>query len=214
MSRYQSVTIFFLVLVLVFAFIAKTHAQAKIVEGKDYVVLSKPQSTDDNTKIEVLEFFWYGCPSCYSLHPHLKTWLMNLPSDVSFRYVPAILRANWASGAKIFYAIEAMSLTDTVNDKIYDAIHRDKIDLNNESVLFDWIEKQNIDRKKFENTYNSFAVQNQVAKSSQMVRQYQLNGVPALVINGKYLTSGGMSGTPQATIKTLEGLIEKVRKEQ
>ena len=212
MNRRKSFVIFFLL--LSFGLINGANARVDIVEGKDYTVLTNPQPMQDSNKIEVLEFFWYGCPHCYSLHPHLKTWLMNIPSDINFRYVPAIFRANWVPAAKIFYAIEAIGIKDVLHDKIYDAIHRDKIDLNNEAVLFDWIEKQGVDRKKFENTYNSFAVQNQVARSTQMSRQNQLTGVPALVINGKYLTSGKMGGTPQDTIKTVEALIEKVRKEE
>ena len=197
-----------------FGFISLPAASADIVEGKDYTVLAKPQPTGDSSKIEVLEFFWYGCPHCYNLHPHLKTWLANIPGDVDFHYVPAILRPTWVPAAKIFYATEALGIDNLLHDKIYDAVHRDKIDLNNESVLFDWIEKQGIDRKKFENTYQSFAVQNQVSRSTQMSRQYQLNGVPALVINGKYLTSGRMGSTPQDTIKTLDALLEKIRKEK
>lgn len=212
MNYRQSFAVFFLL--LSFGLINSLSARADIVEGKDYTVLTNPQPAQDANKIEVLEFFWYGCPHCYSLHPHLKTWLVNIPGDVSFRYVPAILRANWVAAAKIYYAIEAMGIADVLHDKAYDAMHRDKIDLNNESVLFDWIEKQGVDRKKFETTYKSFGVQNQVARSTQMTRQYQLNGVPALVVNGKYLTSGRMGGTPQDTIKTLELLIEKVRKER
>lgn len=212
MNYRQSFAVFFLL--LSFGLINSLSARADIVEGKDYTILTNPQPTQDANKIEVLEFFWYGCPHCYSLHPHLKTWLQNIPGDVSFRYVPAILRANWVAAAKIYYAIEAMGIADVVHDKAYDAMHRDKIDLNNESVLFDWIEKQGVDRKKFETTYKSFGVQNQVARSTQMTRQYQLNGVPALVVNGKYLTSGRMGGTPQDTIKTLELLIEKARKER
>ncbi|WP_297325762.1 thiol:disulfide interchange protein DsbA/DsbL [Nitrosomonas sp.] len=212
MNYRQSFAVFFLL--LSFGLINSLSARADIVEGKDYTVLTNPQPTQDANKIEVLEFFWYGCPHCYSLHPHLKTWLPNIPGDVSFRYVPAILRANWVAAAKIYYAIEAMGIADVLHDKAYDAMHRDKIDLNNESVLFDWIEKQGVDRKKFETTYKSFGVQNQVARSTQMTRQYQLNGVPALVVNGKYLTSGRMGGTPQDTIKTLELLIEKARKER
>ncbi len=212
MNQRKSLVVFFLL--LSFGLINSLSVRADIVEGKDYTVLTNPQPTQDANKIEVLEFFWYGCPHCYSLHSHLKTWLMNIPSDVSFRYVPAILRANWVAAAKIYYAIEAMGITDVLHDKAYDAIHRDKIDLNNESVLFDWVEKQGVDRKKFESTYNSFTAQNQVARSTQMTRQYQLNGVPALVVNGKYLTSGRMGGTPQDTIKTLEILIEKARKER
>nr|MBA3755395.1 thiol:disulfide interchange protein DsbA/DsbL [Nitrosomonas sp.] len=197
MNRHKSLAVFLLLLLLSFGLIHHSSVRADIVEGKDYTVLANPQPTQASGKIEVLEFFWYGCPHCYSLHPHLKTWLMNIPGDVDFHYVPAIFRPNWVSGAKIFYAIEAIGVTSTLHDKVYDAMHRDKIDLNNESILFDWIEKQGIDRKKFESTYNSFAVQNQVARSTQMSRQYQLTGVPALVINGKYLTNGRMGGTPQ-----------------
>lgn len=213
MNRYKSLAAFFLLLLSV-GLIHSSNVRADIVEGKDYTILTNPQPTQDSNTIEVLEFFWYGCPHCNSLHPHLKTWLIHLPNDVSFRYVPAILRANWVSAAKIFYTIEAIGITDTLHDKVYDAIHRNKIDLNNESVLLDWIEKQGIDRKRFEDTYHSFAVQNQVARSTQMTRQYQLTGVPALVINGKYLTSGRMGGTPQDTITTLELLIEKAREER
>lgn len=212
MKRQQCLAVF--LLLSSFFAINFSSAQAEVVEGKHYTVLAKPQPTGDNSKIEVLEFFWYGCPHCYSLHPHLKTWLTNKPDDVDFRYVPANLRANWVTGAKIFYTIEAMDKTDALHDLIYDAIHRDKIDLHQETVLFDWIEKQGIDRKKFENTYQSFAVQNQVAKVTQMMRQYQLNGVPALIVNGKYFTSGGMSSTPQGTVDTLNALIEKARKER
>lgn len=212
MNQYKPFAVFFLL--LSFSLISLSSARADIVEGKDYTVLATPQPTQDGNTIEVLEFFWYGCPHCDSLHPHLKTWLMNIPKDVSFRYVPATLRANWVSAAKIFYTIEAIGKTDVLHDKVYDAVHRDKIDINNESVLFDWVEKQGIDRKKFEDTYRSFSVQNQVARSTQLSRQYQLTGVPALVINGKYITSGKMGGTPQDTIRTLEALIEKIRKEK
>ena len=212
MNQYKPLAVFFLL--LSFSLISLPSARADIVEGKDYTVLATPQPTQDGNTIEVLEFFWYGCPHCDSLHPHLKTWLMNIPKDVSFRYVPATLRANWVAAAKIFYTIEAIGETDVLHDKVYDAVHRDKIDINNESVLFDWVEKQGIDRKKFEDTYRSFSVQNQVARSTQLSRQYQLTGVPALVINGKYITSGKMGGTPQDTIRTLEALIEKIRKEK
>ncbi|MBX3616840.1 thiol:disulfide interchange protein DsbA/DsbL [Nitrosomonas sp.] len=212
MKRRQFFSVF--LLLLSFNFINLPGVRAEIVEGKDYIVLAKPVPIENTGKIEVLEFFWYGCPHCYNLHPHLASWLTNIPADVNFRYVPAILRANWVPAAKIFHTIEAMDVTSTLHDKVYDAIHRDKIDLNNDSVLFDWIEKQGLDRKKFENTYQSFTVQNQVAKSTQMTRQYELNGVPALIVNGKYITSGRMGSTPQDTINTLNGLIEKVRKEQ
>ncbi|SFI59332.1 thiol:disulfide interchange protein DsbA/DsbL [Nitrosomonas sp. Nm34] len=189
-------------------------AQAEIIEGRDYIVLATPQPTEDQRSIEVIEFFWYGCPHCYELHPHIDNWRKNAPKDVIFRYVPAIFRANWTPAAKTFYAMEALGITRELHDKVYKAIHRDKIDLSKEAVLFDWIEKQGIERAKFINAYNSFSVQNQVAKVSQMIRQYKLTGVPALVVEGKYITSGKMSGTPRDTIQVLNELIDKVRKER
>lgn len=191
-----------------------TNAQAEIVAGRDYKVLENPQPTQNNDRIEVFEFFWYGCPHCNRLHPHIKAWLKNKPDDVDFRYVPAILRNNWIPGAKTFYTIETMGAMDVLHDKVYDAIHRDKINLTDEDVLFEWVEKQGVDKEKFVNIYRSFTMQNQVARSNQMLRQYQLTGVPALVIDGKYIITGRKGGTPQDTIRILNEIIEMVRKKQ
>ncbi|PTN11383.1 thiol:disulfide interchange protein DsbA/DsbL [Nitrosomonas aestuarii] len=189
-----------------------TSAHAEIVEGRDYKVLENQQPVRSDDRIEVIEFFWYGCQYCNSLHPHIKEWLKNKPSDVDFRYVPAIFRDNWIPGAKAFYTIETLDIMETIHDKIYDAIHQDKINLTDESVLFGWVEKQGVDKEKFVNIYNSFTIQNQVARSNQMTRQYQLTGVPALVIEGKYVTSGRQGGTPQLTIRILDEIIDMVRK--
>lgn len=187
--------------------------RAEIVEGRDYTVLPHPRSTDGES-IKVMEFFWYGCPHCYELHPRIKAWLKRMPKDVSFRYVPAVFRANWIPGAKTFYAIEALGARDRLHDKVYDAIHLDKIDLTKDDVLFDWIAKQGIDRQKFIEAYNSFSVQNQVARATQMSKDYRLSGVPAVVVDGRYLTSGRMGSTPEDTIRTVDELIAKVRKER
>lgn len=187
------------------------NVHAEIIEGRDYEVLATPQPTQNSDLIEVIEFFWFGCPHCNTLHPHVKTWLQNKPSDVDFRYVPAIFRNNWVPGAKIFYSIETLGVMETLHDKIYDAIHSDKINLNDESVLFNWIEKQGVDKENFVNVYNSFTTQNQIARSNQMMRQYQLAGVPAFVIDGKYLTTGRKGGTPQNTMRIVSEIIDMVR---
>lgn len=190
-------------------------AHAEIVEGRDYTVLSTAQPTESDPKhIEVIEFFWYGCPHCSDLHPYISRWLENKPVDVAFRFVPAIFRNNWVPGAKTFYTMESLGLTQTLHDKVYHAIHREKTDLSKEVVLFDWVAKQGIDRDRFVSAYNSFTVQNQANRSAQMTRQYKLTGVPALVVDGKYLTSGKAGGTPQDTISVLNQLIEKVRAEK
>lgn len=204
----------FYLLLSVFLFSLTAFVQAQMVEGKDYKRLATPQPTENSDKTEVIEFFWYGCPHCNNLHPHLKSWLENKPDDVDFRYVPAIFRANWMPAAKTFYAMESLGLTRQLNDKLYQAIHRDKIDLSKEPTLFAWIEKQGIERGKFVNAYNSFTVQNQANRAAQMTKQYQITGVPALVVDGVYLTSGKLSGTPQDTIAVLNYLLDKVRKEK
>jgi protein dithiol oxidoreductase (disulfide-forming) len=192
---------------------AISSARAEIVEGRDYTTLSHPQPAGENN-IEVLEFFWYGCPHCYELHPRIKAWLKRKPNDVSFRYVPAVFRANWIPGAKTFYALEALGVSDKLHDKVYDAIHLDKVDLTKDEILFDWVAKQGVDRQKFIDAYNSFAVQNQVTRTTRMSKDYGLAGVPAVVVDGKYLTSGRMGSTPEDTIRTMEELIEKVRTER
>ena len=201
-------------LLSVISFTGLSSARAELVEGRDYTVLPHPQPTESGKNIEILEFFWYGCPHCYDLHPHIKTWLKKMPKDVSFRYVPAIFRPNWIPGLKTFYAMEALGERDKLHDKVYEAIHTDKVDLTKDEVLFNWIAKQGIDRQKFIDAYNSFSVQNQVAKSTQISKDYNLSGVPTVVVDGRYLTSGRMGGTPQDTIKILDELIEKVRKER
>ena len=207
-----------LAIVFLFAgisFTAVSVARAELVEGRDYTVLPNPQPTHSDNNIEVIEFFWYGCPHCYQLHPYIKAWLKGMPKDVSFRYVPAIFRPNWVPGAKIFYALEVLGTRDRLHDKVYDAIHLDKIDLNKEDVLFDWVAKQGMDRQKFINAYNSFSVQNQdVPRSMNMSKSYGLSGVPAVVVGGKYVTSGRMGSTPQDTIKIMDELIQKARKER
>jgi thiol:disulfide interchange protein DsbA len=204
---------------LVFLFVGISFTtfgvRAEVVEGRDYTVLQRPQPTQSDNNIEVIEFFWYGCPHCYQLHPHIKAWLKRMPKDVSFTYVPAIFRPNWVPGAKIFYALGVLGARDRLHDKVYDAIHVDKIDLNKEDVLFDWVAKQGIDRQKFIDAYNSFSVQNQdIPRSMNMSKSYALTGVPAIAVDGKYVTSGRMGGTPQDTIRIMDELIEKARAER
>jgi len=201
-----------LFLIIGFAGVMNVHAGP--VEGQDYKILSNPQPTQNTDKIEVIEFFWYGCPHCNNLHLPLKSWLKNKPDDVDFRYVPAVFRSNWEPGAKTFYALETMGMgaMNEIHDKIYDAIHRDKINLTDEATLFAWMDKQGVDKDKFVNVYKSFSMPNQIARTKQMMQQYQLSGVPVLVVEGKYMITGKKGGTIQDQINTLEKVIEMVRK--
>tara|TARA_Y100001934_G_C12361333_1_gene780919 strand:+ start:1530 stop:2174 length:645 start_codon:yes stop_codon:yes gene_type:complete len=206
------ITILSLFLSLSITIILDAHAE--ITKGRDYAMLLNPQPTTSGDKIEVLEFFWYGCPSCYKLHPQIRSWQKRIPKDVSLKYIPTIFRKSWIPGAKTFYTLEILGKINKLHDKIYDAIHIEKIDLTKEEILFNWLEEHGINRKKFISIYNSFSIANKSSQSSQMPRKYGLKGVPSLVIDGRYLISGRMGGTPQDTIRTLDKLINKIRKEK
>lgn len=212
MKSMKRFTLFVVLFVMSSVYISNAHAE--LIEGKNYLTISNSGGAQNGEKIEVMEFFWYGCSHCNHLHPYLKNWLKTAPSDVDFKYVPAIFRTNWVPAAKLFYSINAIGAMDMLHDKIYSAIHQNKINLHKESVLFNWIEQQGVDLKKFKDAYQSFTVQSQVAKATQMTRQYKLSGVPSLIVGGKYMTSGGMTNTPEETIKVLQELIDKVRQER
>lgn len=191
-----------------------SSARAEIKADRDYVQIPTALPTQSGKKVEVIEFFWYGCPHCYDMQPHLKAWLKHKPLDVEFRYLPAIFRDGWVPNAKTFYALEALGVQEKLHEQVYDAIHAENLDLNNEQVLFDWVAKHGVDRKKFMDAYNSFSMQAKISKSVRMPKDYGLKGVPALVVDGKYLTSGTLAGSPEEVIKVLDQLIEKARKER
>ncbi len=164
-------------------------ASAQFTSGKDYLIISPPQPTDSGNKVEVLEFFWYGCPHCNSLQPSLVAWLKQKPADVEFRRVPAVLGQSWIPLTQVFYTLEALGLTEKFHHDVFAAIHKDKVRLQDPETLFDWVAKRGVDRKKFTDTYSSFGVRSRVQRAIEMSRTYGIPGTPALVVDGRYLTA-------------------------
>jgi len=162
----------------------------------------------------VLEFFWYRCPHCFQLEPALNTWLKTLPKDAQVRRVPAVFRDDWMPGAKLYYTLEQMGLLDKLHDKVFDAYHVEKINLNDPGVLGDWIAKQGVDRKKFEGIYHSFSTQSKATQGARLATAYAISGVPAFVIDGKYATSASMAGSQARLFEVLDQLIVKARAER
>ena len=187
------------VVALTFVFAAGVAA-AQAVPGKDYRVINPPQPTDSGRKIEVLEFFWYGCPHCNNLQPPLSAWLKRKPADVEFKRVPAVFQDSWIPLTKAYLTIEAMGLVDKLHHDVFSAIHEQKIRLQDTKVLFDWVAKHGVDRQKFIDTYNSFAVQSRAQRSVDMTRNYDIPGTPALAIDGRYLTAPSMTLNPDNSI--------------
>ncbi len=166
-----------------------------------------PLPVDSDGKIEVLEFFWYGCIHCYNLEPRLDTWLKTLPKDVQFRRVPAVLSDRWGHDAAIFYTFEAMGLLDKLHRPFFQAIHVGRLRTDNAAALNDWLEKQAIDLKKFNETARSFGVQSKVKRAIRLTADYGIDGTPAMAVHGRYAVPSS-----EAMLDTVNQLVVAVRK--
>jgi len=184
-------------------------ALADPVEGKDYVLVPLPQPTEAG-KVQVTEFFWYGCPHCFALEPKLNPWVARLPKDVQFKRVPAVLAAHWQPMAKAFYALDATNID--LHAKIFAAMHVEKLNLNDESTFLQWVGKQGADIKKVGDAYRSFGVNGKVQAARQLNVNYGLSSVPSLVVGGKYLTSPSMAGSAEQMLQVVDYLIDLSRK--
>ncbi len=172
---------------VLFAFALPAAAQNANIPP-DVLELPNPISVDTpKGKIEVVEFFWYGCPHCYSLEPTLEKWVKDLPKDVEFRRVPAAFNDQWAIAARVYYALEAQGLLEKLHKPLFDAIHKDGLRITNQQALAQWLEKNGVDAKKFTETERSFAVESKLKRARAVLEQTRIDGVPALMINGKYI---------------------------
>ena len=197
-------------------------AAAAPVPDKDYKALSQVQPTEAPGKVEVLEFFQYGCGHCYDLEPTLKSWVRKKPKDVKFRYVPTVWDESRVPLAKTYYALEALGLVEQFHDKVYDAIHQKQVRLNDRDAMLKWIAQQpGIDARKFEEAYDSFGVNNKVQRAAQMTKAFRISGTPTIAVNGKYLTGPSFAvdeakgGVDYARLtQTLDDLIGMERKKK
>ena len=179
-----------------------------------YATLSPPQPPDGGGKIEVIEFFWYGCSHCYSLEPAVTSWLKNAPKDVVFKRVPAVPSDSWGELARVFYTLEAMGNLDQYHQKVFDAIHQDKLNLGNKKIREEWLAKNGIDVAKYNETEKSFSVVTKLQRAKQLTYAYKVDSVPRLVVNGKYYTSAEQAGGAQNMFPVVDQLIGMSRKEK
>jgi thiol:disulfide interchange protein DsbA len=157
----------------------------------DVQELPTPVATDSKGKIEVVEFFWYGCPHCYTMEPLLEKWVKEQPKDVEFRRVPAAFNEQWAAAGRVYYALESLGQVERLHKPLFDAIHKDGLRITNPQALAQWLEKNGVDPKKFSDAEKSFAVESKMKRARAMLEQTRIDGVPALMINGKYIVSAG-----------------------
>lgn len=173
-------------------------------EGKDYQKVATPQPVQVAGKIEVLEFFWYGCPHCNRLEPAVQVWKKTLPSDVNFIRAHAFWAKPMDEHQKIFYALGALKKNDAIDDKVFGAIHNDGLGLAKPELITEFMVKNGIDKATWEAAYNSFSVNTEVAKANALFKAYGLTGVPNFIVNGKYVVGGESARTLQVVNKLIE----------
>lgn len=188
-------------------------AFAAQAQSPGYAPVQPPQPTESGGKIEVIEFFWYGCPHCYHLQPMVDAWLKKKPDDVVFKYVPAYPSESWGEAARIFYTVQAMGMLPQLHDKIFDAIHKDNINLLNQKIRDDWLAKNGVDPAKYEQVSKSFTVASDMARARQMTINYKVDSVPRIIVNGKYYVSGDSAGSPERMFPVVDEVIAKIRAE-
>jgi len=178
-----------------------------------YTELNPPQPTDtDGKKVDVVEFFWYGCPHCYNLEPLLETWTKKLPPDVQFRRIPAVFNERWGHDAAIYYTFEALGVLDKLHRPFFDAIHRDHLRTDDAQAMTEWLSRQGVDPKKFFDTMKSFGVQSKTRRAAQLSVAYRIDGTPAMAVQGRYTVSADQGGSREGMLDTVSYLVNMVRK--
>jgi len=180
----------------------------------DHVRIDPAQAVATGEKIEVIEFFSYACPHCFALHPRVTAWVQGKPADVAFRYQPVVFRDSWEVLARLHFTLLALGEVERLADGVFEAIQLEQLDFGNEQVLFDWAARQGLDRQRFIDAYRSADVQREAAQARHFTQRYQLPGVPALVVDGKYLTTNSLSGSAQGTIAALDRLVRQAREDR
>jgi len=191
------------------AFGAAPALAAEFDEGIDYRVVASPARAEPGDDVEVLELFWYGCPHCYHLEPALERWLEDQPAGVTFRRMPAASSPRWVPHAKAYYAAEMIGELDKLHDPLFKALHEERRRIFSDEQIIDFAAAQGIDEEAFRNAYNSFPVDMQIRKSADLVARYDIDGVPAIVINGKYVTSASQTGTRSRMFDVMDYLIAR-----
>lgn len=190
--------------ILLFSFSALLRADAV-----GYETITPAQATHDPAKIEVIEFFWYGCPHCYDFEPLLNKWKEKLPKNVEFIRQPAAFNETWAKHAKAYYTAEALGVVDKIHADFFDAVQNKKEELETEEQLAKFFVAHGVKEADFHEAYNSFPVDAKMRQAGAMPARYGVTGVPAIIVNGKYRINGKIAGSHEKMIEVMNQLIEQ-----
>jgi len=187
--------------------------QAQFLEGVEYTRVS-PQPVETGAKVEVREFFWYGCPHCFALEPSLGKWLKTMPKNAQFVRTPAVFNETWAAHARAYYAFEALGITEKMHGALFYALHAEKRPLNTADSLAAFVAEKGGDRKAFLDAYNSFGMQANLNRALQAARAFNIESVPTLIVDGKFMTSANIAGGYDKVPQVLDFLIKKAAAER
>jgi thiol:disulfide interchange protein DsbA len=177
-----------------------------------YTELKPPLPVEAQGKnVEVVEFFWYGCPHCYNLEPLIEAWTKKLPPDVQFRRIPAVFNERWAHDAAIFYTFEAMGVLDKLHRPFFDAIHRDRLRTDDQAAMTQWLQKNGVDPKKFYDTLKSFTIQSKTRRAVQLTTAYKIDGTPAMAVQGRFTVSTEQGRNFEGMLDTVSYLVDMLR---
>ncbi len=178
-------------------------------EGIEYAKVSQPQPTETEGKVEVLEFFWYGCPHCWHLEPLLKKWKETMPANAQFRRSPAILGPTWEPLARAYFAAELLGKAEELHEPLFEAVQVKKQRLTDADSIAKFVATLGLDPEAFKEAYGSFFVDMQVRKTMELTRIFGIDGVPAIVVNGKYRTGASQAGGNDQLMNIVTQLIQQ-----
>lgn len=181
-------------------------------EGTEFTRVNPPVAPAVGTKIEVLEFFSYACPHCSAFEPTLEAWAKNLPADVVLKRVPVPFLMNAENFQRTYFALETLGLVTTMQRKVFTAVHVDRLRLDKPADIAALIAKNGGDEKKFLDAFNSFSVATNVGRAKKLMADYKIDGVPALGIHGRFITSPSMAGSSERALAVADVLIQRARK--
>jgi thiol:disulfide interchange protein DsbA len=204
-------TLFVKFLCLFMLAVASAALQAQPAAGREYLVLEPPRPAARGERVEVIEFFSYGCPFCYAAEPHITRWLMKRDAEIEFKRVPSPLPAAWAPFARAYYALEATGLLARLHWPVFDNHHFDGKRLNNEKNLIDWLSANGEDAVVFKQAMDSPEVRAKVEAARAMLDAYDVQGVPTFVVDGRYVTSSRLAGGIPEMMQVVDHLVDVAR---
>jgi len=196
-----------------FALLAGT-ASSQIQLGREFQRIEPQRPVAEGGRIEVIDLFYYVAPVCYETQPFLSRWLGTTPEYVAIRRVPALSTEAWEPFAKLFYTLETLGQVGRLHWPVYDHFHFENVKLNDEKIMVDWVARNGIERQKFVETYGSSGVAAKVAQARELLKAYDVRGVPTFIVDGKFLTSARLAGGTEQVVQVVDHLVKLAREER